>query len=127
MRNAWMTIVTWTRIHRLRPPQPAWWLLLVGANILGGASHTHGRRAQERERKQSDVRQLPKLTLPRAEGGATSLQELRGERGTVLVFLSTECPISNGYIPTLNELSNTWADRGVQVVGLNRRLGGERR
>jgi len=58
-------------------------------------------------------------TLPTAEGGPARLNDLAGTRATVLVFLSTECPISNGYIPTLNTLSAAFADRGVRLIGLN--------
>ena len=32
---------------------------------------------------------------------------------TVLVFVSTHCPISNRYVPTLRALAGTWAASGV--------------
>jgi hypothetical protein len=34
---------------------------------------------------------------------------------TVLVFISTHCPISNRYAPTLRALAEAWAARGVRV------------
>jgi mono/diheme cytochrome c family protein len=40
-------------------------------------------------------------------------------RATVVVFLSTDCPIANGYLPDLNTLYTTWApEAGVQLVGV---------
>ena len=57
--------------------------------------------------------------LPSAGSGSVKLRELLGEKATVLVFLSTECPISNGYVPTLNGLAKDYAPRGVKVAGLN--------
>ncbi len=63
------------------------------------------------------------LKLAAATGGEKSLDSQRGERGTVLVFLSTECPISNGYVPTLNRLAKEFKHRGVEVVGLNPNAG----
>src|SRR5262249_12928525 len=39
-------------------------------------------------------------------------------RATVLVFLGTECPISNRYVPDLNELARAHAAEGVVVYGV---------
>jgi hypothetical protein len=36
----------------------------------------------------------------------------------VFVFLSTQCPISNGYLPQLNELSTRFTRRGVEFYGV---------
>lgn len=57
--------------------------------------------------------------LPSSEGKPFSLRSQLGKRATVLAFLNSECPISNGYIPTLNELSQKYAEQGVAVVGVN--------
>ena len=43
----------------------------------------------------------------------------RGEtNGVVAVFLSTQCPISNGYLPLLNSLASTYRRRGVEFCGI---------
>lgn len=39
-------------------------------------------------------------------------------RAVVLLFLSTECPISNSYIPELNRLHDEYAARGVSCYGV---------
>lgn len=45
-------------------------------------------------------------------GGAThALGQNDGKRVRAFVFLSTECPVSNGYVPTLNDLRTKFADR----------------
>jgi len=65
---------------------------------------------------------LPELLdrrLPVAGNGSVVLRELLGAKATVIVFLSTECPISNGYIPTLNQLATDFADQEVRVIGVN--------
>jgi peroxiredoxin/mono/diheme cytochrome c family protein len=62
---------------------------------------------------------LPDIELPAADGRAVSLKSLRGEQATVLVFVSTECPISRGYVSTLNEIAKETASRGVSVVAVN--------
>jgi len=48
------------------------------------------------------------------------IQALRApEKGAMaLVFCSTECPISNGYSPTLNDLSLKFRDAKVDVIGV---------
>ena len=62
---------------------------------------------------------LPDIELPTAGGQSVTLKALRGEQATVLVFISAECPISNGYVPTLNEIAKDYAARGVAVVAVN--------
>lgn len=38
--------------------------------------------------------------------------------GMAVVFLSTECPISNRYVPTLNRLAKEFRERGVPLYGV---------
>ncbi|MDE2125374.1 MAG: redoxin domain-containing protein [Armatimonadetes bacterium] len=40
--------------------------------------------------------------------------ECRRHPATVFFFISTQCPISNLYIPRIRQLSSTWRRRGVQ-------------
>ncbi|MFO0820877.1 MAG: redoxin domain-containing protein [Pirellulales bacterium] len=66
---------------------------------------------------------LPDVRLPLASGSERSLSSLAGKRGTVLVFLSTECPIANAYLPSLNQLAQELEPQGVTVIGLNANSG----
>jgi len=59
------------------------------------------------------------LTLPSVAQGEQTLRSQWGRRATILVFLSTECPISNGYLPTLSRLFQERGDEGVVVLGLH--------
>lgn len=61
--------------------------------------------------------------LPLSDGKVSRLKDHVGPRATVLVFLNTQCPISNGYIVTLNEFARRFAGQGVAVVGLNSNAG----
>lgn len=65
----------------------------------------------------------PRLSLPSVQGGDQPLEALRGEQATVFVFLSTECPISNGFVPELNRLAADYGQRGVKFVGINANAG----
>lgn len=72
----------------------------------------------------SDERlELSQWTLPAIPGGRASLAELAGEQATLLVFLSTECPISNGYLATLARLRDRFREQGVAVIGVNSNRG----
>src|SRR5262249_6981327 len=37
----------------------------------------------------------------------------------VIVFIGTECPLANLYVPTLIELYQEYADKGVQFLAIN--------
>lgn len=63
----------------------------------------------------------PTDSLPTSAGGNVALESLRGKKATVLIFASTECPISNGYATTLNRLAKDYLD--VRFVGLNPNAG----
>src|SRR5262249_51610345 len=58
------------------------------------------------------------LTDPRDQT-RFSLQDGKDKKAVVLIFLGTECPINNAYVPVLGELQQEYADRGVQFVGIN--------
>lgn len=71
---------------------------------------------------------LRALTRPVGEmvssyGQQVAFESLYGEKATVLLFLSTECPISNGYAPTMNRLVREFRDRGVSFIGVNPNAG----
>lgn len=62
---------------------------------------------------------LPDVSLADAAGQAHSLTSRQGKRATVLIFQSTECPLSNAYLPTIEKLAGEEAARGVAFLFLN--------
>jgi len=64
----------------------------------------------------------PKLdfSLLDTQGGIHSLRTRPGRAALVLVFLGTECPIANGYVPELNRQFTALheADSGVEFFGV---------
>jgi len=46
------------------------------------------------------------------------LGESPGCRGVAIVFLATQCPISNGYLPQLNTLAASYAKKGIEFYGV---------
>src|ERR1700750_1036579 len=59
------------------------------------------------------------FTLPDADGHEHTLASLKGAKGTVLIFMATRCPVSNGYNERMEKLATDYAPRGVNVVGIN--------
>jgi peroxiredoxin len=57
--------------------------------------------------------------LPDATGKEHSLTSLKAKNGIVLIFVSTQCPVSNGYNERMEKLAQEYSKRGVAVVGIN--------
>lgn len=57
--------------------------------------------------------------LPDAEGREHSLASLKGKNGTVLVFISAQCPVVRAYNERIEKLAEDYKARGVNVVGIN--------
>lgn len=59
------------------------------------------------------------FTLPDAGGTAHSLASLKGKNGAVLIFIATQCPVSNGYNERMEKLAQDYKARGITVIGIN--------
>jgi peroxiredoxin len=57
--------------------------------------------------------------LPDADGKDHSLASLKGKNGTVLVFISTQCPVVRDYNERIEKLAQDYREKGVNVVGIN--------
>jgi peroxiredoxin len=57
--------------------------------------------------------------LPDATGREHTLASLRGKAGTVLIFVSTRCPVSNMYNERMQKFAEEYKSKGVAVVGIN--------
>ncbi|MFT5094595.1 MAG: peroxiredoxin, partial [Porticoccaceae bacterium] len=67
-------------------------------------------------------RRIPDFVLPDSAGKPTAFSDFNEARHVVVVFLGTQCPIGNAYVPVLNELQTKYRDEGVQVVAINSNL-----
>ena len=61
----------------------------------------------------------PDFTLPDADGREHSLASLRGKSGTLILFVATQCPVSNAYNERMQKLAEEYKAKGVNVVGIN--------
>jgi peroxiredoxin len=65
-------------------------------------------------------RKVPDFSLkdPRDQK-IVSLAGLKDRKAIVVIFLGTECPLSNAFLPCLATLHEEYAPRGISVVGIN--------
>ncbi len=75
------------------------------------------------DKADTDVDKLNKkidsFTLKGGDGKEFALSSLEGKKAVVVVFLSFNCPVSNGYSPVLIELHRAYSGKGVAFVGIN--------
>ena len=59
------------------------------------------------------------FTLPDADGKSHSLASLKGKNGSVMIFMATQCPVSNAYNERMEKLAQDYQARGITVIGIN--------
>jgi len=95
-------------------------LLLVALMIAGATIVGSGRVVV------SDIPAPPAIgatvedfTLPDVNGKEQSLSALKGKKGTVLIFVAVQCPVSNAYNERMEKLAQDYQARGINVIGIN--------
>ncbi|MCO6509197.1 MAG: redoxin domain-containing protein [Aridibacter famidurans] len=51
-------------------------------------------------------------------GAAHSYKTLKGEKGTIVIFLSAQCPVVAAYNDRINEIADAYAAKGITMVGI---------
>ena len=59
------------------------------------------------------------FTLTDTDGVTKSLNDLRGKKGTVVVWLSAQCPVVKAYKDRINEIAAEYQAKGIAFVGIN--------
>jgi thiol-disulfide isomerase/thioredoxin len=59
-----------------------------------------------------------KMALSDSEGKIHTSAEWAGKRAVVLLFVTTDCPLSNAYVPEFNRLERAYAQQGVVFYAL---------
>jgi peroxiredoxin len=70
-------------------------------------------RAGEEMKKVSD------FTLDDYSGVKHSLSDYKSSKAIVLMFIATQCPVSNAYNERMAALQKDYADKGVTFIGIN--------
>ena len=61
---------------------------------------------------------LRSVILSTAEGKADSLSSITLHKATVFIFISSECPISNSYMPLLSGLASEFGKNNIAFYGV---------
>ena len=64
-------------------------------------------------------RKIADFTLPDVAGKSWTLPNSSDTKAVVVLFLGTECPVNNAYMPRLSDLHDAYVDSGVQFVAIN--------
>lgn len=98
------------------------WALAAAAGtlLLGGLAGLRAAPAANAAPAGDSIgKKAPGFRLKDQSGKLRTLDEFASKKAVVLVFLGTQCPISNSYAEPLSQLSAKFADRGVQFLGVN--------
>jgi peroxiredoxin len=58
------------------------------------------------------------FSLTDTNGQIHTSAEWNGKRAIVLLFVTTDCPLSNGYVPEMNRIAHDYAPRGVEFYAI---------
>jgi peroxiredoxin len=62
---------------------------------------------------------LENFSLPDTNGKVQSFNELKGKNGTVIVFLSAQCPVVKGYNERISQIAADYQAKGINFIGIN--------
>ena len=89
-------------------------LVMAGAVIAGS-----GRNSREIPAPPAIGATIEEFNLPDVDGRDHSLKSLKGKNGTVLIFISVQCPVSNAYNERMEKLAADYKSKGIAVIGVN--------
>ena len=59
------------------------------------------------------------FSLPDTDGAVKGLNDLKGKKGTLVVWLSAQCPVVKGYKDRINEIAAEYRAKGINFIGIN--------
>ena len=62
---------------------------------------------------------LDNFTLPDLDGNTQTLNGLKGKNGSVIVFLSAQCPVVKLYNDRINQIAADYEAKGIKFIGVN--------
>jgi peroxiredoxin len=65
----------------------------------------------------------PDFTLTSPQGKTVTLSKGNGSKATVLMFISTQCPVSNEYNTRMAKVAQDYASKGIRFLGINSNKG----
>lgn len=66
-----------------------------------------------------DVTRIENFSLEDYEGNKHSLSDYKDSVATVVIFIATECPVSNEYNTRMENLYKEYREKGIAFIGIN--------
>jgi peroxiredoxin len=64
-------------------------------------------------------KKIDSFSLPDTRNQRVGLEDFKDKKALAVIFIGTECPINNAFMPRLIELHKSFAQRGVQFLAIN--------
>lgn len=62
---------------------------------------------------------MDNFSLADTGGKTQTLNDMKGAKGTVVIFVSSQCPVVRGYNERINQLAMDYKAKGINVIGIN--------
>lgn len=62
---------------------------------------------------------MENFSLADTSGKMQTLNELKGTRGAVIIFVSAQCPVVRFYNERMNQIASDYMAKGINVIGIN--------
>jgi len=59
------------------------------------------------------------FSLADTNGKVQTLNDLKGTKGAVIIFVSAVCPVVHGYNERMNQIATDYKAKGINVIGIN--------
>jgi peroxiredoxin len=66
-----------------------------------------------------DLKKAESFSLKDYNGKEVKLSDFKSSKAIVVMFISTQCPVSNAYNERMAGLYNEYKNRGVEILGIN--------
>lgn len=93
--------------------------LVIGAHVARSQGNSKNAGAEETAPGATIGQVISDFKLPDLDGQDRSLASLKGKSGSVLIFISAQCPVSNAYNERMAKLAQDYRAQGVNVIGIN--------
>ncbi len=67
----------------------------------------------------SEITRYENFSLPDVNGKVHSLEDFKNSKAIVIMFIATQCPVSNEYNSRMVNLYNDYSGKGIAFIGIN--------
>lgn len=67
----------------------------------------------------SSTEKVENFTLPDCNGNEHSLSDYKDSEAIVIMFIATECPVSNDYNSRMESIYSEYSEKGIAFLGIN--------